>query len=85
VLEELALAKVTPVPLTTLQVYVNREGNPSSVAVAVSAAVAGSVIVRFGPALTIGGEFTSCDGFSVTCTSFEEELSCPLAVTARTV
>jgi hypothetical protein len=85
VLEEFGLTKETPVPLSTLQVYVNGEGNPSSVAVAVSVAVAGSVIVWFAPALTTGDEFTVCDGFSVTCTSFEDALSCPLVITARTI
>ena len=82
VLEELGLVKVTPVPLTTLQVYVNGDGNPSSVAVAVRVVVAGSVIVWFGPALTTGAEFRGCDG--VVCTSFEDALSCPLTLTART-
>jgi hypothetical protein len=67
VLDEFGLAKVTPLPLTTLQVYVNGLGTPSSVAVAVTVAVAGSVIVRFGPAFTTGGEFTD-GGFTVTWT-----------------
>ena len=85
VLEEFGLAKVTPVPLTMLQVYVNGEGNPSSVAVAVSIVIAGSVIAWFGPALTTGGEFAGGGAFSVTCTWFEDALSGPLTLTARTV
>ncbi len=82
VLEEFGLLYVTPVPPATVQLYVRVPfGKPSSVAVAVSVVLAGSVIVTFGLALTTGAELT---GLRLTCTWFEGALSCPLTLTAVT-
>ena len=53
-----AFANVTvPGPLTLLHVVVNvlPAGNPSSLAVPLSDALAGNVIVWFAPAFTVGG------------------------------
>jgi hypothetical protein len=89
--EELGLAKTTPVPLTTLQLYVNTAlGKPPSVAVAVRIAVSGSVIVPLevtviaGPAFPFGELTVTCGELTLTCTWFEAALSRPATLTART-
>src|SRR5262249_8491832 len=77
VLDAVGLDSVTPVPLTTLQLYVRTPvGKPSSVAVDVSVVVAGSVIVTARPVDITASMFTDGALRTVTMTSALAE-SCP--------
>ncbi len=83
----LAFAKVTvPGPLTADQVVVTVAGgfgNPSSVTVPLSVALAGKVMVWSNPAFTTGGWFTGT-GLTVTTTSSVADKALSFAVRRRT-
>jgi len=84
------LANATaPGPLNFVHalVTVDPAGSPSSATTPFSEALAGKVIVAFGPAFTVGGRFVggvTIGGFTVMVTSLEADSSVSLAVSRST-